>query len=364
VGRGKKRSIAYYISAHGYGHGVRSCSIINAVNSLCPQVAVHVVSRLPFSFLGNLIDTARNPLRPESLDTGMIQLDSIRVDVPATLMQVEQLYSRRRELVAQEVDFLRTNDVGLIVADIPGIPIEAAALLGIPRLAVGNFAWDWIYSAYASRDSRWKPIVELFQEEYAKTNLLLRLPFCEEMKAFPRIEDIPLVASPGYSRRGEIAAITGCDPEKKWILLSFTDLDWDEDALGCVEQIPDYELFTVLPLSWQRRNIHALDRERVGFSSAIASVDAVISKPGFGILSDCVVNRKPLIYADRSDFAEYQVLETSIKKYLKHVHIPATDLYRGNLAGSLERIWQNPDPVETLPSGGDRIAAQRIAEYL
>jgi hypothetical protein len=364
VGSGKKHSIAYYISAHGYGHGVRSCNIIHAINLLYPHLAVHVVSGLPVAFLRNLIGPARNHIRSESFDAGMVQVDSIRVDVPATLTQIERLYCGRKERVDREVDFLRDNDIGLIVADIPGMPIEAAALLGIPRLAVGNFSWDWIYSAYLSQDSRWKPIVEIFREEYARTDLLLRLPFCDEMKAFPHIEDIPLVASPGSCRREEIAVITGCDPAKKWILLSFTDLDWDDRALGSVEQMEGCEFFTVSPLIWQRRNIHAIDREQVSFSSVIASVDAVISKPGFGILSDCAVNRKPLIYADRSNFAEYAILEAAIRKYLKHVHIPAADLYRGDLGSSLERIWDRPDPVEKLQSGGERIAAHRIAGFL
>jgi hypothetical protein len=68
-----------------------------------------------------------------------------------------------------------------------------------------------------------------------------------------------------------------------------------------------------------------------------------------------------LIYADRTDFAEYSVLETAITKYLKNRHIPFGDLYRGNLLNSLERIWDSPDPVESIRSGGDRIAAERIA---
>jgi hypothetical protein len=364
VGIGKTQSIAYYISAHGYGHGTRSCSIIRAIQRNYPQVSVHVVSRLPASFLSNRIGALRIPIRSKSFDTGMVQVDSIRVDVKATLSKVEQLYSQRKTWISQEAAFLKENDIRLIVVDIPAMPIEAAAALSIPCLAIGNFAWDWIYSAYVLQDPRWKSIVEIFREEYAKTDLLLRLPFCEAMSAFPHIEDIPLVAAPGTFRREEIARLTGSDPQKKWILLSFATLEWDDPALASVEQLEEYEFFTVQPLAWQRRNIHALDREYVDFSSVIASVDAVISKPGFGILSDCVVNCKPLIYADRSDFAEYAVLEMAIRKYLKHIHIPAADLYRGDLRRSLESIWERPDPIETLLSGGDEVAARRIMQFL
>jgi L-arabinokinase len=363
VGTEKKHSIAYYVSAHGYGHGVRSCSIIRALNALYPQVTVHVVSNLPSTFLSGQLGAIQNSFRAERFDIGMVQIDSIRLDVDATLAKIEQLYCRRRERVAGEEAFLKEKGIGLIVVDIPALPLEAAALLGIPRLAIGNFGWDWIYSGFLQRDSRWKPIVDAFREGYAKTDLLLRLPFCERMDAFPHIEDIPLVASPGRSRRAQIAGLTGCDPGKKWILLSFTTLDWSDDALARVQGIKDYRFFTVSPLVWKQGNIHPLDREQVTFSDVIASVDAVISKPGFGILSDCIVNQKPLIYADRSDFLEYPILVTAIRKYLKHVHIPAAKLYRGDLRESLDRIWESPGPEARLPQGGDRIAARRIARF-
>jgi hypothetical protein len=359
-----RRSIAYYITSHGYGHGVRSLNIIRAINEMCPDLAVHIVSELPTAFLRGRTGFTGNPIRAESFDVGMVQLDSIRVDVDATLDQVELLCSQRKEMVRAEAGFLVASGVDLVVADIPGLPLEAAALVGIPRVAVGNFGWDWIYSGFVPRNPRWQPLVDLFREQYAKTDLLLRLPFCEKMSAFPRVEDIPLVATPGQLRRQEISKLVGCEPSKKWILLSFTTLDWSREALKRVESIRDYEFLTVLPLQWERKNIRALSREQITFSDVIASVDAVISKPGFGILSDCAVNGKPLIYADRNDFLEYPVLEDSIRKYLRHVHIPAAKLYAGDLLDSLDRIWTGPAPELKLERGGDRIAAARIAGLL
>lgn len=356
-------SIAYFISAHGYGHGVRSCAIIRALNERYPQAAVHIISGLPEPFLRHNTGYG-NTIHQRVLDVGMIQLDSIQVDLAATLEKARQICLRRQELVEQESRFLAATGIDLVVADIPAIPIEAAAEAGIPRIAVGNFGWDWIYSEFAASDPRWEPVVEVFRQQYEKTILLLRLPFCERMKAFPRIEDIPLVARPGRERRSEIAALTGCDPQKKWILLSFTTLNWDEDALARVERIADIEFLTVLPLEWRRKNIHALAREQVPFPDVLASSDAVVSKPGFWILSDCIVNRKPLIYADRSNFLEYPILEEAIRRHLTHLHIPSEALYRGDLRDSVDRIWDRPAPEADLPSGGDVIAADRIAGFV
>jgi hypothetical protein len=172
------------------------------------------------------------------------------------------------------------------------------------------------------------------------------------------------MASPGQERRQELIALTGCRPDRKWILLSFTTLDWDEATLRRVEQLTDYEFFTVRPLDWNRTNIHAVDRERIPFSDVLASADAVITKPGFGILSECVVNRKPIIYADRADFIEYPVLVEAIEKYCKNVHIPSEQLYRGELEPSLRAIDTRPEPTETLSAGGAEIAANAMAEFL
>ncbi len=358
----KGASIAYYITAHGYGHGVRSCDIIRALNRLYPDIKVQIVTVLPPGFVTNRIRSDCNVLRPRSFDIGMVQKDSIRVDVPATLDRLERLYGNSGDLIAREAVFLDENAIGLVVVDIPAIPLIAAAHAGIPRMAVGNFGWDWIYAHYTGRDQRWAPIVEQIRSAYACADLLLRLPFSEAMRAFTRMEDIPLVASPGDPRREEIAALLGCDPGKKWILISFTSLEWDAGALERVEQMRDYEFLTVHPLQWRRRNIHAIHREQVPFQDVVASVDAVLSKPGFGILSECVVNRKPLIYADRRDFAEYMILESAVRRYLKHVRIPADLLYEGVLGPSLDRIWDCPDAVETVPHDGGVAAATRIAE--
>ena len=355
--------IAYYISSHGYGHGVRSSDIIRAINRLHPEVNVTITTDLPRSFLESRLGSGRNTIRPGSFDVGMVQLDSIRVDVPATLEKVKSLYARKNELIRSESAFLRESGVSLVVADIPALPIEAAKLAGLPVVAVGNFAWDWIYGEFAETNPEWLPLICEFERGYGMVDLLLRLPFAEPMKAFPKIEDIPLVATAGRSRRDELVKMTGCDPRKKWVLLSFTSLDWDDRALDETERLSDCEFFTVKPLEWRRKNIHAIDRRMIPFSDVLASADVVVSKPGFGLLSECVLNRKPLIYAERADFREYHVLEEGLRRYLKNVHIPAERLYRGELGEALAAIWNQPEPTESLAAGGDEVAAGRISDF-
>lgn len=359
----QRRSLVYYITAHGYGHGVRSCDIIMALRRADPDLCIHVVSDLPVEFLRSRIDLPMEAYRAGSFDVGMVQLDSIRVDVDKTLERVISLLNSRPARINDEREFLRGQKAGLVVCDIPSIPMEAARAEGIPAIAVGNFAWDWIYEEFIPRDARWRAAVEMFREGYRQADLLLRLPFCEPMAAFPRIRDIPLVSTPGKNIRHELAAAYKIDPAKTWVLLSFSTLDWNAAALQRVEQLHDYVFLTVLPLGWPGKNFCAVDRHLFGFSDVIATADLVVSKPGYGILSECVVNDKPLVYAERTDFREYPVLEASLKKHLRHQHIPAAELYEGNLGPYLQKVISNPLASEPLAGGGDSAAATAILSY-
>jgi hypothetical protein len=99
---------------------------------------------------------------------------------------------------------------------------------------------------------------------------------------------------------------------------------------------------------------------QIGFSDVLASSDMVVTKPGYGILSDCVANAKPIVYAEREDFIEYPLLEKELQRFLKNAHIPAADLYAGHLGPALAAIESVPAPKETLPGGG----AEKVAEIL
>ena len=358
------KGLAYYITAHGFGHGVRSCDILNAFHQQCPQVPIWIVSDLPPPFLRNRLAGIPYTQRRAVLDVGMVQRDSVRVDVEATLDQALALCQKWPQRCAEETRFLRDADIGGIVCDIPAIPLEAAAALDLPRLATGNFSWSWIYSAFVERDPRWQTVIDRFTAGYQHADLLLRMPFAEPMSLFADQVEIPVLAEPGHAQRQAMAKLTGADPAKRWVLLSFSTLDWDDRALARVAALHDYAFFTVRPLAWEGPNFYAIDREDLLFSDVMASVDAVITKPGFGVLSECVVNRKPILYVDRADFLEYPVLEAAIQRYLQHLHIPAAQFYRGELEPLLSQLWDQPTPREQPPMNGAPIAAERIATHL
>ncbi len=54
------KPIAYYITAHGYGHGTRSCDVLRALHRLYPEQPVIVTTDLPRDFLNSRLTGCDN----------------------------------------------------------------------------------------------------------------------------------------------------------------------------------------------------------------------------------------------------------------------------------------------------------------
>lgn len=356
--------LAYYITAHGYGHGVRSCDILRAVHEARPDLRLTLCTDLPHDFLTSRLPGVPFVQRPVVFDSGMVQVDSVRVDVPASLQRIQSILATADERVADEARWLEEAGVTGVVCDIPSLPMEAAARVGIPKLGISNFTWSWIYGEFLEADPAWEPVIERFQRGYAAADLALRLPFAEAMDVFPRIESVGVVSRPGNSCREEIAVKTGAALDSTWVLLSFSTLEWSPEVVDRVSKLSGkYTFFTLLPLQWEAPGFHALDRRDFRVPDIFAAMDAVLSKPGFGVLSECLANRKPLIYVEREHFREYPVLEAAIHRLLRHVHLPARDLYEGRLLDALRALPGLPEPPEQMDLGGDRVCAERILQF-
>lgn len=356
--------VIYYITAHGYGHGVRSCDILRTFARRYPERPLLLVTDLPESFLRNRLPGVQMQVRQASFDVGMVQLDSIKVDVDATLERVAELMRHREQRVADETRWLEEQQPALVQCDIPSIPLEAAARLDLPRLAISNFSWDWIYSPFVERDARWTEHIASFEEGYRQADFLMRLPFAGDMSVFPKAVDVPLVAQPGIPRRADLARTYGLPLDKTWALLSFSTLDLPPGALREMSSNPDLCFLTVKPLEWSVPGFYAIDRRQFTFSDVLASCDVVVTKPGFGVVSECIVNNKPICYADRSDFIEYPILVRGIEQYLQHAHLPSQELYRGVVSEYVRACLQAPPPVDHLPAQGDEVVCDLMHRHL
>jgi len=351
--------IRYYISGHGLGHASRSCQIINALRRRHPVISVEVVSSAHPWFFAGFLDPSV-PVRRLSLDLGVLQRDSLVMEEEATLQACRNFLPLRQQLVAAEASSLRTAGVSLVAADIPAPPFAAAAAAGVPSVAISNFSWDWIYAGLAEKHPGYDDVVAAVGSDYAQASLLLRLPFYGDFPAFRRIEDLPLVARHARRPAAEVRRALGIAEGNRVGLISFGGFGLKDFDFAPLAHLHDWIFLTEAGLGAAADNVRVIAADHY-YPDLVAAADVVITKPGYGIVSEAIANDTAVLYTARGDFREQALLVAALHRYTRAREIGNEELRRGEWGEALEALLAQPQPTEKLPTNGDVVAADRLA---
>jgi len=362
------KRLVCYISGHGFGHASRVTEVVNALRTRRQDVAVDIRTSVPRWFF-EFNATAPFTYAFSRLDVGAVQLDSLSVDPEATLRAYAVIAAQERELLASELQALAAEPPALVLADIPALAIEVARRLGVPAVAMTNFSWDWIYADYVRDFPAYGYLVDELRALYASTSLLLRLPLHGDLGAFPRIRDIPFVARRARLSREEIRRRLELPDAARVVLLSYGGLGV---ALRHSPVIPrgttliaNQPLFEGIESPWCRTiPTTAMRAAGVRYEDLVAASDVVMTKPGYGIVAECIANATPMIYTPRGRFAEYDCLVRGIAAHLPHAVLGNEDLYAGRWSDALERVLALPRRHTTVDTGGAAAAAEALTSIL
>lgn len=357
--------IAAYVSGHGYGHATRSAEVLRAVRSRSPELPITVVTSAP-SYLFEGVVAPPLVVRRLACDVGLEQRDALVADETATVARWKLFAANWDLLVSSESRWLREEGVRLVFGDIPPSAFAAAKAAGVTSVAMGNFSWDWIYDHLKGREPALQEAADMAREAYSGADLLLRLPFHGAMGAFPVIEDIPLVARRPKMEGPEARRRLGL-PDGPMVLLSFGGVglpDLDPVVFG---KLPGYEFILTgpstgasLPENVRRLDGAELEGADVGYPELVAAADVVVSKPGYGIVTDCIGAGTRLVYTERGDFPEYPILVKGMKECLPTSFVSQDTLRSGDLAGPLNEALRRVFPTPPDLSGAERAAAKLV----
>lgn len=348
--------IAYYISGHGYGHAVRSIEIIKALSRHNPYLFFHLKTSAPKWFFQ--LNLESNYLYySQNNDVGTIQHHFHEVDKPATLKGVQELLANRERFIEHEALFLREKKIQLVIGDIPPLAFFAAAAAFVPAVAVGNFSWDWIYGAYVLDFPEFAQAIAEIRRGYAQARVLLRLPMHGPMDAFPKIIDISLIARKARRKSKDVRSMLGIPRDgKRLVLVALRAADLQRVAF---KKLAHHQAFRFILLGQQKpvADMINLAQNLMPFQELLNAADVVVSKPGYGIVSECIANRKLLVYTERKDFLEYPILVAAIEKYGMGKYLPPEDFFSGNWLPTLESGLQKSWQAEEIPLDGAEQAA-------
>lgn len=368
------RPIVYAISGHGFGHASRSIEVVNALLAAQPARPVHIRTSAP-RWLFDL--TVRGPFVYHAVDTdpGVVQHDSLSLDTDETVRRASAYARDLPALAAREAEVLRQLDAAFVVADIPPLALEAARLAGVPAMAIGNFTWDWIFRDYPGGEDA----ADVLGAVYRRAGRAFRLPLAGGFETIPDVIDLPFIARRATHAPADTRARLGL-PDGRLALVSFGGYGVSGMDLDALSRTTDWTLLVSasvpfgpdrVPLAQvaTRGALHPLDEPAmygVGlrYEDVVAAVDVVVTKPGYGIISECLANDTALLYTDRGHFIEYDVLVREMPRYVRCAYLPQAELLRGDWHSALDTLVASPPAPERPAVDGAVVAAQWIVRQL
>lgn len=348
-------SILYYITGHGYGHAVRSSQVIRSLKDARPDLEIHVRTTAP-----QWLFPATARYSRQSIDIGIVQRDSLEMDLDATLQACRSVHDNAPRTIEEELVFVRAHDVRLIVGDVPPLCFEIAARASIPSVALANFPWSFIYRSYAHEYPGFGPLIERMEEHCAEATLALELPYPCDMNVFPRREPIPWITRISGLQRDEAREIYSLPRSATVVLLSFGGLGLERLPWHKFKQMPDYLFVTTARERKLDGNVVMLSDPQLNYENLVRAVDVVVSKIGYGVVADAIAQRVPMLYTDRGEFPEYPRLVQALDDCATAKFIPQMDLLSGNLEPHLMRILEKTPNWPVVELNGAQVAAEKI----
>lgn len=365
-------TVCFYISGHGFGHASREIEIINALGPRLPDGAGILIRTAAAPWLFERTVRVPFTLLPGPCDTGIVQIDSLRLDAPSSVQAAADFYASFDARVADEARLLRGHDVRLVVADAPPLACAAASTAGVPSIVLGNFTWDWIYEGYDDLFRALAPdVLPTIREAYAVASAGWRLPMHGGFATIDPVLDLPFVARHARHGREEVIARLGLPADRPLALSSFGGYgvrDLDLATLDCLDSWTVVITGREPPAARLPRGVAVVDEARVydsglRYEDLVAAVDVVVTKPGYGIVSECVANGTAMLYTSRGHFVEYDVMVREMPKVLRCRFLDQESLLAGRWREALEALVDAPPPADAPPTDGARVAAAAIVRY-
>ncbi len=351
------------ISGHGYGHAAQVVPVLNTLGSLVPDITAILRTTVPASFFRDSL-TVTWDLQPVQQDIGCIQDGPLKIDVPETWAAHHRFHNSWNERVATEVAAMKKAGPALILADIPYLAIEAGSRTGIQTVALANLTWDLVLKEYSqTSDSSQQRLLRCIRESYAKTSLALRITPAPILDAFANSLDIGPIASPASPAREKLASALDLAPDERTVLVGFGGIPLASLPFEQIQQLRPYRFLFTGPVPSGYSFIHSTETLPFSMKTLLASVDIIMTKPGYSTIVEAVTLQQPVVYVRRYNFADEAPLVDYLQRYGRGIELSLDDFTQGRWEPALQQALASPAPSRQPAPTGATEAATIIARY-
>jgi len=351
--------IAYFISAHGFGHAARASAVIEAVHRVAPAARFEIFTTIPQWFFTDFIQGPFACHRLET-DVGMIQKSPLEEDLPATCKALEAFYPLDGQRISAVAEQVKSLGCRAVICDIAPMGIAVARKAGLLSVLVENFTWDWIYAGYEKHLERLQPHIDYLEEVFAGADFHIQAtPACAPCSPDLTVAPVSRVPRLSAGRIRERLEIPG---HLKLVIITLGGAAVSQSRLK-YDDLPE-DLFLVVPgisdkIQRSGRTLLLPARSGIYHPDLLRAADVVIGKTGYSTLAEIYQADVPFGYVSRRNFREAPVMETFVREKMRSLEVSETALKNGSWATRIQPLVSLP------PSGESRVnGAVRIAEFM
>ena len=303
-------NICFYISDYGYGHASRDIAIIRRILDEFSDVKVYVKTDGPFHFVQQSLPQKNVEVIQTKNDVGVVfKKNSVTVDRERTRKVLDGWMASWSGYIQTEKGFCKMHDIDLILSDITPQPFIVADELGIPSIAISNFTWHYIFHNLFGDI----PATERIKEAYQSADNALILPFNEEMHIFKKKKMIGLVSREMTVDRREMRRRCGISDDEMLVYLG-VGMSFDPSFMRSMKPIEAPMKFLIssnveIPFD----NVVRIPIDETETQNYIAACDLVVSKTGYGTVSEAVSAKIPMFLLRRDGFKEDELIGNRVE---------------------------------------------------
>ncbi len=352
------------ISGHGFGHAAQVVPVLNELGKLVPGLSAILRTTVPTSFFQPRLSIEWRD-SPAEQDIGCVQRGPLNIDVPATWAAYDQFHATWETALEAEVAALRASRADLVLADISHLAIEAGRRAGLRTVGLCNLSWDQVLeSLMTPTNDAHRRVLDHIRLAYRNADLMIRIAPGIPMPAFRTVADVGPVVGPLQAPILELRFRLKMSQDERLVLVGFGGVQLEAVPFEHMDRIQGYRFLFDGPVPCSCARVYSMPDMRIPFNSALASCDAIVTKPGYATVVEAVALQKPVVYVRRYNFVDEEPLVTYLHRYGRGAELSLKDFENGRWGASLERAFSaSRQETPPAPSGAGEAAAM-LAPYL
>lgn len=356
-----KNAIVFAISAHGFGHLGQSVPVIEALRQRYPDVPVVVLSSYTRERVAEFVPPdVHIHSAPEHVTVAM--RDALTVDSETTRERFlcwHRDYAQHQQIF---VDCLRKIQPRMVLSNVDFTWISAAQTLSLPTLVFCSLNWaDILDGFYPGSDMEMRQVTTDIRKIYNSAGRFLRVSPGMGMPGLSNLSTVDVLARSGRRYDLRIRLRVG-NNIRRVALFSLGGIAQRHDLSGW--DIPtDTHLIVPDNLLVDHPRISPMSALGLSHIDILASVDVLVTKPGYGSFCEAWRNQTAVIYMRRNLWPEETALIDWIQRHVPAIEMSCEEFTSGALATVLARLAARPATFDHLQTGENAIV-NHIGQWL